>query len=130
MTNEYRNTYKDELLSMLAICVAIIVPLFVYVLGVAILTTLFPFRTVENMPSGICNTSASCVTVPKLQKRIQREPKANESSIRLMASLNPKDGFLAKSLSPSRDDGLGMILIWMEYQRGFDGLNRVRNEFP
>jgi hypothetical protein len=126
MINEYRHTFKDELSWMLVICA--VVAVCVCVLAVGTLTILFPFKTVERIPSTTCSTFVNCTTAKKLRKRIAPELRVIESSLRHIVSLNPKGGLVAKSLNPSRDDGSGMILIWMEYQKGFDGSDLMRNE--
>jgi hypothetical protein len=119
MTSQYRDTLKDELFLTVVTFAAFVV--LVCVLAVGMLTTLFPFRTVERMPSGICSTSVNCVTVRKLPRKTVSGPKAIASLPKHTVSLDPKDGPAARSLSPYKDIGSPMILIWRGFQSELGG---------
>jgi hypothetical protein len=110
MTSQSQTMLENGLFSILVICAAVAV--FVCVLAVGTLTTLFPFKTAEweAMSGEICNTSVRCVMVPKLRKRTVPEPRATESSLKLMASLSPKDGNSGESPSQKSPNPLGTLV--------------------
>jgi hypothetical protein len=110
MTSQSQTMLENGLFSILVICAAVAV--FVCVLAVGTLTTLFPLRTVEweGTSGEICNTSARCVTVPKLQRRTVPEPKVIESSPKLMASPSPKEGNPTDEPSQKQPSPLGTLV--------------------
>jgi hypothetical protein len=110
MTSQSQTMLENGLFSILVICAAVAV--FVCVLAVGTLTTLFPFKTVEweGMSGEICNTSVRCVTVPKRQKRTLPEPRVIESSPKLMASLSPKEGNPSEGPSQKQPSPLGTLV--------------------
>jgi hypothetical protein len=127
---------ENGLFSILVICAAVAV--FVCVLAVGTLTTLFPFKTVEleGMSGEICNTSVRCVTVPKLQKRTVPEPRVIESSPKLMASLSPKEGDdPTESPSQNQPSPLGTLVKTADLDAArsslFDRMMQINDiEFP